>query len=65
MIGFRVARQRAVKITGLLAAIKLAEQRTRDPDSDVLMGALEHRLRGLANRHPRIVERTLRGLHRD
>lgn len=64
VIGFRVAKHRAVRINGLLAAIKLADQRTDDLDSDVLMEALEHRLQGLANRNLQIVERALRSRHR-
>jgi hypothetical protein len=61
VISFRVAKRRGTHIAALLAAIKLADQRSHDPDSAVLVEALEQRLRGLANRNPQLVERMLRG----
>jgi len=64
VIGFRVPKQRAAQIAGLIASIKLADQRCHDPDASILLEALEHRLQTLANRSPQIVERALRSLQR-
>ncbi len=62
VMSFRVGKKRGAQIVSLLAAIKLADQRVDDLDSDVLVEALEQRLRSLANRSPRLVAQVLRGL---
>ena len=64
VVAFRVSKKLAVQISSLLATIKLIEGRCGDADSDLLVEALEQRIRGLANQQPQIVEHVLRSLHR-
>lgn len=64
VVGVRMEKRRAIQFGSLIAAIKLADQRTNDLDADILLEALEHRLRALANRNPQIVERTLRAVRK-
>ena len=60
-VSIRVPAEQAARVHGLLATIKLIEQRPHDRDSLVLIEALEQRVASLGNRNPALVEQALRG----
>ena len=59
-MSIRVPVEHAARVHGLIAAIKLIDQRPHDRDSLVLIEALEQRVASLGNRHPALVEQALR-----
>ena len=60
VISFRVPKKQAADITAFLSTIRLTERRVDDPDGDLLVDALEQRLRGLQNQQPQLIEEVLR-----
>jgi hypothetical protein len=52
VLSIRVSEHQRDLIRGLLAAIRCAERRVHSPEGDILLEALEQRLRGLANQMP-------------
>lgn len=59
MVSFRVPTDLAPRISALIASIKLGEARVRESDGNIMVEALEGRLRGLANRAPALVRMVL------
>jgi hypothetical protein len=58
-VSVRIPVEQSARVHGLVAIIKLIEQRSQVADWQVLIEALERRVAGLENRNPDLVRRAL------
>ena len=60
-VSIRVPAEQAARVHGLIATIKLIEQRPHDRNGLILIEALEQRVANLGNRNPALAEQVFRG----
>lgn len=56
VISIRASKEQAIRIAGLLSAIRLGDQALGETDASVMVEALERRARQLANRAPQVLK---------
>lgn len=56
MISVRASKEQAVRIAGLISAIRLGDQTLDETDASVIVEALERRVRQMANQAPQVVK---------
>ena len=56
VISVRASKEQAVRIAGLISAIRLGDQALDETDASVIVEALERRVRQLANRAPSVLK---------
>lgn len=56
VMSVRASKEQAVRIAGLISAVRLGDQTMEETDASVIVEALERRVRQLANRAPQVLK---------